>query len=305
MPLVATAVLPRYSFTSVDLIPFLTQINDLDVSRCREGRLDYLGSTSFILIAGLMSCLLVNESIGDAFIDAAMPSFFSSLYMLADALYKISLLAILCPVIAVLGIFLYYRLLYRPAKESHRERKILLGIRKRDGAFGREEKLLRHKTHMELSRRSKGLTYGLGQFIHRLLVLSNDGVVTMISHVSDKRLKKRVAVESAFSHKWCAMNKPALHQGTILSNRGRDSISVTRFEDSATDGHYPVRKCKVVPNPPEITRMVKASHMWWTVHDGRSNSISSSHIRQQSIIFRSDYNVARESHKELDRKSVV
>ena len=106
------------------LILFLPQINDLDVSRCREGRLDYLGSASFILIAGLMSCLMVNESIGDAFIDAAMPSFFSLLYMLADALYKISLLAILCPVIAVLGIFLYYRLLYRPAKKSHRERKI-------------------------------------------------------------------------------------------------------------------------------------------------------------------------------------
>ena len=75
---------------------YLYQISDLDVSRCREGRLDYLGSASFILIAGLMSCLMVNESNGDAFINAAMPSFFSSTYLLANVLYNISLLAILC-----------------------------------------------------------------------------------------------------------------------------------------------------------------------------------------------------------------
>ena len=265
----------------------LSQISDLDVSRCREGRLDYLGSASFILIAGLMSCLMVDESMGDAFIDAAMPSFFTSIYALANAIYKISLPAILCLSIVVVGIFFYYALVYRRARKSLKERKILLQTRKRNGDFGREEK------------RPRGVAYGVGEFIQRLFVSFNDGIVLLIQHLSDKRLKKRGAVESAFAHKWCGMNKPALHQGTMVSNRGRDSISVTRFEDSATDGHHLVRKRKIIPTPPEITRMVKASHMWWTVHDGRSNLISSSHIRQQSIIFRSDYNVAGESHREL------
>ena len=268
---------------------YLYQISDLDVSRCREGRLDYLGSASFILIAGLMSCLMVNESIGDAFIDCAMPSFFSSTYLLANVLYNISLLAILCPTSVVLGIFLYHKLVYRYAKKSHKKRKILLQVRKRSGDFGRGEKLLRQKTYKELNRRPRGMAYDFCYFIRRLLVSINDGIVTFIAHVSDKRLKKRVAVEIAHSGDWCAMNKPALHQGTMHSNFGRDSISVVKLEDghsgkdSANDGHNIVRKRKIVQNPPEIMRMVKASHMWWTVHDGQPNSISGSRARQPLI----------------------
>ena len=259
-----------------------------------------------------MSCLLVNESIGDAFIDCAMPSLFSSVYVLANDLYHISLLAILCPTSVVLGIILYYRLVYLRAKKSLQEREILLLMRDRKGDFGREEKLFRQNTYKELNRRSSGVVYGFGEFIQRLLVSLNDGIVILIAHVSDMRLKKRVAVESAFTYKWCAMNKPALHQGTMFSNRGRDSISISRLEigydgeGSVNDGYYPVRKRKIVPNPPEITRMVKASHMWWTAHDGQSNSTSDSLVRQLSTVsqsaghlFKSDFSSARESHREL------
>ena len=291
---------------------YLYQISDLDVSRCREGRLDYLGSASFILIAGLMSCLMVNESNGDAFINAAMPSFFSSTYLLANVLYNISLLAILCPSGVVLGIFLYHRLVYRRAKKSHKERKILLQMRKRSGDFGRGEKLLRQNTYKELNRRPRGMAYGLGYFIRRLLVSINDGIVTFIAHVSEKRLKRRVAADIAHSSSWCAMNKPALHQGTMHSNLGRFSISVIRLEvgyngkDSVTDVHNLVRKRKIVPNPPEIMRMVKASHMWWTAHDGQSKPILGSPVRQLSITaqsscqsLRSEYPLARRSRRVL------
>ena len=271
-------------------ILFLSQISDLDVSRCREGRLDYRGLASFILIAGLMSCLMADESIGDSVIDAVMPSFFTSIYALADALYQKSLLAVLLPSIAVVGIFFYYMLVYRRAKKSHQEREILLQTRKRSGDFGREEK------------RPIGVAYGVGEFFQRLFVSFNDGIVTLITHFSGEGLKKRVAVESTFSYEWCAMNKPVLHQGTIHSNLGWESISILELkgvyngEDIANHGHYSVQKRT---NPPEITRMVKASHMWWTVDDGQSNSISGSHVHQPSIVFRSDYNIARESQREL------
>ena len=259
-----------------------------------------------------MSCLMINESIGDAFIDAVMPSFFSSIYVLANALYNISLLAILCPSSAVLGIFLYYRLVYRRAKKSHKEREILLQTRKRDGAFGREEKLLQQKTYMELNRRPRRALRDVGDFIQRLLVTLNDRVVTFITHVSAKRLRKRIAVDCTLAHKWCAMNKPALHQGTMHSNLERDSISAMRLkgvynaDETTNDRHYPVQKRKIVPNPPEITRMVKASHIWWTVDDGQSKSILGSPVRLPSTIVQStgsllssDYPSARKSHRKL------
>ena len=165
------------------LILFFSQISDLDVSRCREGRLDYQGSASYILIGGLMSCLMVDESMGDAFIDATMPSFFTSVYLLANALYNISFFAVLCPVTAVLLIFLFYRLIYRPAIKSHAERKTLLQLRKWNSDFGREEKLFRQST-----RHPREVAYGVGEFIRRLLVSLYYGMATLITHVSDKRL---------------------------------------------------------------------------------------------------------------------
>ena len=236
---------------------------------------------------------MVNESIGDAFIDAVMPSFFTSIYLLANALYKISLLAVLCPFCAVAAIFLYHTFVYRRAKKSHEERKILLQLRKRHGNFGREE-ARRLKT-----RHSREEAYGAGDFIRRLIVSLNDVIVTLITYLSDERLKRRVAVESAFVYKWRAMNKPALHQGTMHPNRVSDNISVIRLEENAIDNHYPVSKVKIVPYPLEIARMVKASHMWWTAHDSQSSSILDSLVHQTSIIFRSDYSLAIESRREL------
>ena len=290
----------RSLFITFDLYSVFVQISDLDVSRCREGRLDYLGSASFILIAGLMSCLMVNESMGDAFIDAALPSFFSSIYVLANTLYNISFFAILFPSIAVVGIFLYYTFVYQGAVKSHKDRKALLRLRKWNSDFGREEKPLRQNT-----RRSRDVAYGVGEFIRRFFMLLHYRMVTLIMHVSDKRLKKRVAVENSFTHKWCAMNKPALHQGTMLLNSVKDSVSVISFEgdfnaeDDTNNGHYFARRLSIYRNPPEIARMVKASHMWWTAHDSQSHSISDSLAHQSSIIFRPDYPLSRKSHQVL------
>ena len=247
-----------------------------------------------------MSCLMVDESMGDAFIDATMPSFFTSVYLLANALYNISFFAVLCPASAVLLIFLYYRLIYRPAIKSHEERKTLLKLRKWNSDFGREEKLFRQST-----RHPREVAYGVGEFFRRLLVSLYYGMVTLITHVSDKRLKEHVVVESAHSKRWCAMNKPALHQGTVLSNSVRDNISLISFDggsnagvdDNANNGHYPVRKLRIFRNPPEIARMMRAS--WWTAHDSQSISISDSLVHEPSIIFRSDDSLIRASQRVL------
>ena len=256
---------------------------------------------------------MVSESMGDAFIDATMPSLFTSIYVLLNALYKISLFAILCPSGTVVGILLYYTLVYRPAKRSHEERKVLLEMRKRNGDFGRDEKASQQKTYMELNRRPRRVAYDVRDFIRRLISSLSDGIVTLITNVSDKEQKKRVASGSASSNRWCAMNKPALHQGTIhqgtmQSNFVRNGISGVRLVGGfdANNRHYPVRKRRIAQNPPEIAKMVKASHMWWTVLDGQSESTSdflghqfSTTVQYQGRSFRSDNAAARESNRVL------
>ena len=73
-----------------------------------------------------MSCLMVNESVGEAFIDAAIPSVFSSMLIFGAALYQISLLALLLPLCVAAGFVLYRTFIYRPAKKAHERRRCLL-----------------------------------------------------------------------------------------------------------------------------------------------------------------------------------
>ena len=68
------------------------QLNDVDALKCRSGRLTYLGMISFALIAMPMSCLLLNEFVGGAVIDAAIPAIYSALLVCGALLFSISLL---------------------------------------------------------------------------------------------------------------------------------------------------------------------------------------------------------------------
>jgi hypothetical protein len=50
----------------------LRQIDDIDASKCREGRLEYPGAFTFLLVALALSVLILNEGIGDFVLDTVI-----------------------------------------------------------------------------------------------------------------------------------------------------------------------------------------------------------------------------------------
>ena len=57
-------------------------MDDIDVFKCREGRLDYLGLLSFMAIAVPMTVILLNEFIGDAILDAVIPGIYAGILVM-------------------------------------------------------------------------------------------------------------------------------------------------------------------------------------------------------------------------------
>jgi hypothetical protein len=85
--------------------------------------LEYLGVLSFLVIAVPMTLVLLNDRIGDALLDSALPSAFSCFFFVGSALYSISLTTLLLPIFLVLAVVLYFLCVYRPARAAYSQRE--------------------------------------------------------------------------------------------------------------------------------------------------------------------------------------
>lgn len=75
------------------------------------------------MIAVPMILILMNEALGSAVIDAAIPAMYSAIFVLGAYLYTISLLALLLTFCLVIAAVFYWTLVYRPARKAHFRRK--------------------------------------------------------------------------------------------------------------------------------------------------------------------------------------
>lgn len=210
----------------------MIQINDVDVSQCREGRHNYLGMVSFILIAILMSCLLLNETIGDAVIDAIIPCIYSAILYIGSALYNYSLFALLFPFCIVIGVLLYRAFVYLPAKEAHNRRKARLG-RKTSAANNINRFQQRGHKHSDSFHERK--VHGYFGYYIRLLSMAKYGILTGIANLSFRTFKKHRAREISNSQQWCLMNMLDSYHDTALSRRGPDEESKLEIEEESKE----------------------------------------------------------------------
>jgi hypothetical protein len=93
----------------------LRQADDRDVAECREGGLDY-GSIISLLVILPLSLMLFNETIGHVFIDYLIPSVFSGVLLVGEAMLSVSVALLVVPLMLIVGVPLYVIFLYRPAK---------------------------------------------------------------------------------------------------------------------------------------------------------------------------------------------
>ena len=215
-----------------------------------------------------MSCLIINERVGDAFIDALLPSIYSSILILGAALYKVSLFALLFPLCAIIFMVNYRTLVYRPARKAHEERRILLMKRQLSGDFNCREVQSRRQMHQQSRSSQSKVSDSFAGRIQRLLIILMYGIISGITHISDKNVKKDIAKKIAYQKLWCLMNQPASHQGAASLSGGKghqsDVLAENEFNDKsfASKRNYTMQKIKTGSTSSEITRILTSSRVW-------------------------------------------
>ena len=192
--------------------------------KCREGRLDYRGLLSFAAIAVPMTIILMNEFIGDAILDAVIPGIYAAILVAAADLFAVSLLALVLPLCAVVGLLCYLVFVYRPARTAHNRR---------------QEQLKRVMGHEPISRTSQFRPSGSGKYsqrtalrskipsgyFRRVLVILKHELQDCIARSSCGESRLRGPRKYQIERDWCNLNMPASSQGIIV---GASRANVTR-----------------------------------------------------------------------------
>ena len=207
--------------------------------KCREGRLNYLGTISFVLIALPMICIMTNEQVGEAVIDAVIPSFFSSIQLVGVAMYNASHSGMIFLFCAAFGILYYVRFVVRSADtvfarryEKSKRKMELDGIP------------FRRANQARKARNSSLISY-LQRLSNMLMHSLQDGLTISLNH----RIKIRIARHHEMLKKWGQMNLPSSSQG-VFTSRHNGNISPRSSPNRAVGSVY-------LP-PLEIASMIKS-----------------------------------------------
>jgi hypothetical protein len=200
--------------------------------RCRDGRLQYPGYLSFIMIAVPMTIILLHAAVGEAIIDAAIPAAYSAVLTLGAFLYSKSLAALLITFCVAFAAFNYWGFVYRPASIAHSRRKDKLRRLQYEGHSTSKVNRLRRS---ESIRAMKTSTYKSSSkqlpssYLRRSSNIVRRSVQHGITLMSYRRTRsaKKLAVEK----KWCSMNRAALSVSVSpgdVRGSGEAALSSTR-----------------------------------------------------------------------------
>lgn len=232
---------------------YLLQIDDLDVGKCRQGRLEYLGIMSFLIIAVPTTLILLNDKIGDALIDTALPSIFSGFFFVGSALFNVSLATLLVPIFLLLAVVLYFLCVYRPARAAYTQREQNMKIL---GARGEAYK----KSYCTTSRKRKtNREYShLQNFDHyfgRVVSIITHSAQHVVTYFSSYHMAVSRSKAYTLKKQWCDMNTPHNFQGFISAHVATVSVPT---QSSTSRPHV---KTVFLP-PPEISNMMTSTTHW-------------------------------------------
>ena len=246
-------------FINLNFSPsYLLQIDDLDLEKCRRGRLEYLGVLSFLIIAIPMTLFLLDDRIGDALIDSALPSIFSGFFFVGSALYKISLASLLLPIFLLLAVVLYFLFVYRPARAAYSQREENMRLMS-DHSMSFKRSAHTHIGERKINRKSSFLK-STANYFERVFSIITHSLQHAVTYFSSYHIA--VIRRKAFTQKkqWCDMNAPHSFQGSIPADA--EMVNIYLQLRSAR------RHCQTVFSPPpEISNMMTSTIQWKRVHD--------------------------------------
>lgn len=242
-------------------------MDDIDVFKCREGRLDYLGLLSFMAIAVPMTVILLNEFIGDAILDAVIPGIYAGIMVMGATLYTISLLALLLPFCIVIGILWYLIFIYRPAQHAHDRRKEVLKRCLLEDSLSNAHSFRQNGS----SARFRGSAFGrqtLTGYLSRVRTIAKHGIQDGISWISGGDIRLRDPRKHIVQRDWCHLNMLPCYQGSIY-----EATAEPDAKDRNLSIVVPSRHAMFLP-PVKISNMMTSSTQWKALYQHRQKGLN-------------------------------
>jgi hypothetical protein len=215
--------------------------------------LEYLGIMSFLIIAIPTTLILLNDKIGDALIDCALPSIFSGFFFVGSALLQQSLTTLLLPIFVLLAIVLYFLCVYRPARAAYTQReenmKILsargMAYTRSSRITSRERKTNRKYSHLQ----------NCDHYFRRVCSIITHSAQHAVTYFSSYHMA--VSRSKAYTHKkqWRDMNSPHSFQGSIPAHAAMENV---HLQSNTLHRHNQT----VFLPPPEISNMMTSTTQW-------------------------------------------
>jgi Ca2+/Na+ antiporter len=212
---------------------------------------------SFLIIAIPMTLFLLDDRIGDALIDSALPSIFSGFFFVGAALYKISLATLLLPIFLLLAVVLYFLFVYRPARAAYSQREENMRLMS-DHSMSFKRSTNTHIEERKINRRS--FLKGTANYFERVFSIITHSLQHAVTYFSSYHIA--VSRRLAFIQKkeWRDMNAPHSFQGLIPANA--EMVNINSQLRSAR------RHCQTVFSPPpEISDMMTSTIQWKRAHE--------------------------------------
>ena len=165
-----------------------------------------------------MTFIVVNDLVGNALVDGAVPAVYSGLLLLGAYLYSISLTVLLVTFILLMMALNYWAFVYRPASLAHSRRKNKVrGISYEDSLSSRVTRMRRSvaSSGYEASSRMRSAT--ASSHIWRIINILKRSVQHGITLCSVRHT--RHAKSLAMRQIWCHMNRSYIHQGTVITSK--------------------------------------------------------------------------------------
>ena len=182
------------------------------------------------MIALPMTCILLNEALGGAIVDSAIPAFYSAIFIFGTYLHSVSIIVLVVTLALILIALNYWTFVYVPARKAHQKRKDkmrriyhesltlskLNNTMKRDKNDKKENNI--RKNEMVKSSPNLRKKMSLSIYCNKVLNIIKRSIQHAITLLSFRRMRHMKSV--AAKKVWCGMNRSLAFQGIV----GQDSI---------------------------------------------------------------------------------
>ena len=174
-----------------------------------------------------MTCILLNEALGGAIVDSAIPAFYSAIFLLGTFLLSVSIVALVVTVsMAFIGIN-YWTFVYLPARAAHTRRKDKMKRMYHEYSTRIKLNMLKREHVRRNAGKERTTNYSrsmsLSVYLHRVLHIIKRSTQHAITLLSFRRMRHMRSV--AAKKVWCGMNRSSAFQGVVGANTKMEVLS--------------------------------------------------------------------------------